>query len=144
MNKKDITNDWVIENFDLDKERNVKTDMEERYTSLDMFDSGLSVEDTKKAICSALDDLVNPEAKKTSVYVDDWDDIYDELRETLEIKVVNEIERPETDKEVISRIKSREKQKIKKIENKQKQEDKKEQYERRMYEKLKKKFEQTD
>lgn len=145
---RDITDEWVLNNFDINKERKEKL-VENRQRIWDVLPSsggtkvGVWITELQKKI----DDLVdtyfksNAEVKKfrcnAEVLIKSERYYYDCYSSDVEFEIIIRYERPETDKQVVSRLKSREKQKIKKANEKTKKEDR----ERQEYERLKRKFE---
>ena len=117
MKVKDVTEDWVTENFDIDKERKVKKHRIEvgcidAFNSYDQVDYGLYLNNIRKEIKQRIRETAKLFGMRVQQCVGlvnvlpEWDE-YDNLDLTVAF------EKEETDAQVISRIRSREKQKIK-------------------------------
>lgn len=136
MDKMEITDDWVRENFDLDAARQtINEKVRNSYDLMSLLDTNDSVEVTKRHFCEVMDSMVEEAATSTRVVLEiDCSEVFDPEKE---IVVNNVVSREESDHEVIKRIKRREKDKIERKERKKYNEEK----ERREYERLRKKFE---
>ena len=113
MRVRDITNDWIRENFNLESERKIKKKKVEKYivTFEELYKD--NVDDFIAKLQNEVDDFkmefhvdeVAITQRKAYFYEDSKDEFV--LSATME--------RMETDSEVISMLKSREKQKVKRI-----------------------------
>lgn len=142
----DITDDWVLKNFDIDKERKYKyLNVRREIWEILPYDAAMEVHEWIERLTKAINEVVDAHFNdpETSQYRNDaqvlvqscrsynWEDSYEEFI------VFIRYQRPETDKQVVSRLKSREKQKIKAAKTRKEKVNK----EKREYERLKKKFE---
>ncbi len=135
MDKRDVTYEWVRDNFDLDAERRtINEEVTNASCLVELLESD-DVEETKRRVCIELDNLTNPRATHTKVEV--RIDCDEPFGMDADLVVINTVPREETDGEVIKRIKRREKEKVEREEKKRKREEK----ERQDYERLRKKFE---
>lgn len=139
-NVQKVTNEWIVNNFDIDKERRiVKHKTSEREVYLFRNEGTYTLDDVIKEIRDTANDLgvmLDNATIKFRVGTDWTECCCDEG--TMAVYVFAEYEAPETDSKVISRLKSRVKQKIKRERDKIKRAEKKAQAEAKEVEELKK------
>ena len=146
MNKEDITDEWVLANFDIDKERKTNTEVvslgESYYDPSGKVELNKYLEDLKKSVEDQIKlfmdstDFINPKILVEREMVFDWGS-YDD-REELMIYVSHDM--VETDEQVVKRIRSRERGTITKAEAALKRKATKEAKERDELKRLREKY----
>jgi len=138
MNKEEVTEQWVKDNFNLDLERKLKEKTVINHYDLEDLLVADSAEECKNRFVSIIDEMTDENAFNTTVEVNIEDNGF--LGMDQEIVVKNSVEYNETDNEVVKRIKKRERKKLEVREDQLKKEREQEERDRLEWERLRKKF----